>query len=278
MAASSEYFLIPTDCPACFHPLKVEGDFLYCRSKRCPTRFFGDLKVWVDRLGLLFWGDAIISSLTDPENPNAIRSIADLYGMSVADLEEHCSGLKMARKCWKVLHDNMSVPLEVVLSGLNIPNLGLATATDIVKAGYDTIPKVKSLTTEQLTAVPNIGDITASQIKIGLDSKLELLTSLEAILDVRSPSTGPLSGKKICITGDVWAPRKAVQKLIVSAGGQAVDGVSKDTSLLVCDDLNSSSSKSKRAAAYGIPTVNGSDLKRVLDGLVTWDELFSSEK
>src|SRR5512133_3572737 len=103
---SLDPFLIPTNCPACLHPLSVEGDFLYCRNKHCPTRLFGDVKVWVDRLGLLFWGDALIESLTNPDNPNAIHSVADLYSMSVAHLEEHCSGTKVARKCWKVLNDN----------------------------------------------------------------------------------------------------------------------------------------------------------------------------
>jgi len=276
--ADSEYFPVPSICPVCSHPLSVEGDFLYCRFKRCPTRLFGDVKVWVDRLGLLFWGDALINSLTNPDNPNSIKQVSDLYRMSVADLEEHCSGMKMARKCWKILHDNMSVPLEVVLAGLNISNLGLATATDIVKAGYDTIDKIRSITIEQLLAVPNIGEVTARQVKDGLDSKLGLLADLGTILDVSRPPSGPLNGKKVCITGDVWAPRKAVQKMIVAAGGQAVDGVSKDTSLLVCDDLGSATAKSKRAAAYDVPIINGSDLKRILDGFVTWDELVSIQR
>ena len=273
MADFPEKFPIPLNCPSCSHPLSVEGDFLYCRSKRCPTRLFGDVKVWVDRLGLLFWGDALIESLTDPDSSNAIKSVADLYAMSIADLQEHCSGVKMARKCWKMLNDNRAVPLEVVLAGLNIPNLGLATATDIVKAGHDTIAKVVELTIAQLLAVPNIGEITANQIKLGLDAKISLLAELDKALDICRPSNGPMNGKKVCITGDVWAPRKAVQKLIVAAGGQAVDGVSKDTAFLVCDDAGSSSSKSKRAIAYGVPVISGSDLKRILDGLVACDEL-----
>jgi len=241
-------------------------------------RLFGDVKVWVDRLGLLFWGDALIDSLTDPNNSHSVKSVADLYRMTIADLEEHCSGAKMAKKCWKVLHDSMSVPLEVILAGLNIPNLGLATATDIVRAGHDTVEKVAELTAEQLMVVPNIGQITADQIRTGLDAKASLLLELGTILDVSRPGSGPLAGKKICITGEVWAPRKAVQKLIVAAGGQAADSVSKDTSLLVCDEAGSSSAKSKRAAAYGIPIVSGSDLKRILDGFVTWDELFSGSR
>lgn len=236
-------------------------------------RLFGAVKVWVDRLGLLHWGDALIESLTDPDNPHAIQCIGDLYRMSIADIQEHCSGPKMAKKCWQTLHDSMSVPLEVVLAGMNISNLGLATATDIVRAGHDTVDKVLALTVEQLQEVPNVGEITASQIRSGLDARHDTLLDLAAVLDIKSARSGPLSGKKICITGDVWAPRKAVQKMVNAAGGQAVDSVSKDTAFLVCDDPASTSSKSKRAAAYGIPTISGADLKRILDGLATCEEV-----
>lgn len=274
----ADCFHPPDICPACSSPLSIEGDFLYCRSRSCPLKLFGAVKVWVERLGLLHWGDALIDSLTDSEKPGSVKSVGDLYRMSVADIESHCSGLKVARKCWQTLHDNMSVPLEVVLSGMNIPNLGLVTATDIVKAGYDTVDKVLSLTIEQLTAVPNIGEITAKQVHAGIGAKRDVLLDLASVLDIRSVRSGPLSGKKVCITGDVWAPRKAVQKMVAAAGGQAVDSVSKDTSFLVCDDAGSSTSKSKRAAAYGIPTISGQDLKRVLDGLVSCEELEKSWK
>lgn len=269
----ADYFTIPTECPACFHPTSIEGDFLYCRNKKCPTRLFSDLKVWVDRLGLLHWGDALLTSLSDSSKPGAVKSVADLYKLSETDLEDHCSGMKMARKCWKVLHDNMSIPPEVVLAGMNIPNLGLSTATDIVKAGYDTIDKVCSMSTGDLLTIPNIGAITANQIKSGIDAKAGLLAELDTLLSIKPASTGPLSGKKICITGDVWAPRKAVQKMIVSAGGQAVDSVSKDTSALVCEASDSSSSKSKKAKQHNIPIISGADLKRILDEESTWEEI-----
>lgn len=274
MVESIEYFQVPSNCPICSNPLDIEGDFLYCRSSECSSRLYGDLKVWIDRLGLLFWGDALIESLTDPDNQYSIKSVVDIYKMSVEDLEVHCSGRKMAEKCWRVLHNNMEVPLEVILSGLNIPNLGLVTATDIVKSGFDTIEKIGCITLQQLVDIPNIGTVTANQIRSGLDVKGALLADLGSVLSVKSPSTGPLAGKKVCITGDVWAPRKAVQKMIISAGGTAVNSVSKDTSILVCDNIDSSSAKSKRANEYGIPVISGNDLKMVLDGKISLEGLF----
>jgi DNA ligase (NAD+) len=271
--ADCVFFEVPSVCPACSSHLSIEGDFLYCRSKSCVSRLFGDIKTWVNRLGLLFWGDSLITSLSNPDNRNSVSSVSDLYKMSVEDFENHCSGLKMAKKCWRSLNDNRTLPLEVVLYGLNIQNLGLSTATDIVNAGYDSVQKILSLSQEDLVLVPNIGKVLAAQIKDGLDSKCDLLVELGSILDIKKKESGPLTGKKVCITGDVWAPRKLVQKLIISLGGQAVDSVSKDTSLLICDDSSSSSSKMKKAVSYGIPVVDGSSFKKLIDGIVSWDEL-----
>jgi len=172
----------------------------------------------------------------------------------------------MAVKCWSSLHKDKSIPLEVVLSALNIPNFGLSTATDVVKAGYDTVDKVLDATSEDFQKVPNVGTITASRISEGLTWKSSELRDLTDVIDIVSSTRGSLSGVKVCITGDVWAPRRAVQKMIVDAGGQAVGSVTKDTSVLVCNDPGSSSGKSKKAARYGIPVISGDMLKAILEG------------
>lgn len=257
-------FSIPANCPVCFRPVSVEGDFLYCRHKTCPARLSGSVKVWVDRLGLLFWGNALIDSLTSESSE--VKSVADLYRLTVEDLARHCSGVKMARKCWKVLHDNVDLPLEVILSALNIQNLGLATATDVVHAGFDNIETILNMTYEDLIKVPNVGDVTARQILAGISERRIVLEDLQTVVRVKTPGGGGLlKGAKICITGDVWAPRKAVQKMIIEAGGQAVDTVSKDTKFLVSDDSDSTSSKSQKAKKYGIPIINGLMLKSMLE-------------
>src|SRR5690606_26174090 len=93
------YFPIPDACPVCGSATNEEGDFLYCRSVSCPAQIRGCVYVWVRNLGLLHWGDSLIDKITDP-NVNAVRSLADLYKLSVDDLVEFCSGEKVALKCW----------------------------------------------------------------------------------------------------------------------------------------------------------------------------------
>jgi DNA ligase (NAD+) len=259
MADGRILFSIPDLCPACGGPSDEEGDFLYCRNRGCPAKLAGSVKVWVRQLGLLHWGDAVIDALTNPDNPK-ISSVADLYRLSQHELSEFCSGLKMSEKLLQSLHGSTRVTLEVVLSGLNIPSLGISTATDIVRSGFDTPEKVISMTYEDLLKVPNVGEITARQVHDGIRDKRALLLDLASVLDIRQPDTGPLTGKVFCITGELSRPRKAVEKAIIDSGGSVKGSVSAGTSYLVTNFPDTGSSKMKSAKKHGVTVIDEATL------------------
>jgi NAD-dependent DNA ligase len=220
--------------------------------------------VWTGRLGLLHWGDALIDALTDPDDPK-VGSIADLYRLSVEDLSSCCSGTKMAKKCHEVLHSNKSVPLELLLAALNIPNLGIATSTDIVHSGHDTVEKVLLMGYDDLLKVPNIGEVTARQVFEGLQGKRDVLQDLSGVLEVRGPSGGLLKGLSFCITGATSRPRKSVQKSILDSGGIVKESVGSGLSYLVTnEDPSFNSSKMQKAKKYGTSVISESELDRML--------------
>lgn len=259
----NKLFEIPEYCPICSRPTIIVGDFLYCRSKECPSRLSGSVKAWIRNFGLLHWGDAMIDSITDDRH--IINSVADLYSLSVADLSECCSGIKMAQKCHAVLHANKSVSLDLVLSSLNIPNFGLSTASDIVRAGFDTVGKVLTASFDDLKNIKNIGHKTALQIQEGLVTYQDVLLELEQCLDIHPPSCGIFHGKNICITGELSLPRKAIEKMIMEYGGFPKGSVSKDISYLVCNNSETTSSKMLKAKKYGINIINEEELMKLLN-------------
>lgn len=263
-----EFFKIPEFCPVCGSTAEEEGSFLYCRSKSCPARLSGSVKVWIARLGILNWGDVLIDSLTNPDDPK-IESIADLYRLSVEDIAMCSSGMKFAKKCYDSLHLNKSVKLELMLSALNITNFGLATATDVVSSGYDSVEKVISMTEEDFLKVPNVGKITASQIYLGVQDKSDLIRDLATVIKIVGPTMGVLSGKSFCITGSTSVPRKALQKRIIDAGGIAKDSVTSGLSYLVTnEDQSFGSAKMKKAASYGTQIITENELIRMIEASV----------
>lgn len=262
----TDVFEIPSLCPVCSGPTAERGDFLYCVSPACPSRLSGSIKVWVRNLGLLHIGDATIDSLTSGEPP-AVLSVADLYRMSVEDWSAHCSGMKMAAKCHTALHGNKDLPLELIVSSLNIPNFGLSTATDLVQAGLNTAEKMLGAGFDILLAVPNVGEITARQIQEGLLTRGEVLTDILSVVSVKAPvAAGSLSGKTVCITEATSVPRKALEKRIMDAGGIPKGSVSKTTSYLVTNYPETTSSKMAAAKKHGTPVISEADLVALLGG------------
>jgi len=259
---AAELFQIPEFCPVCSGVLSEEGQFLYCRSRSCPVQLSGSVKVWIKRLGFLHWGDALVDSLTSPDNPK-VKAIADLYELTVDDIAEHCSGQKFAKKCWEVLHANKRVTVELLLASMNIPNLAVATATDIIQAGHDTVEKILALTYEDLLKVQNVGEKTARQVMDGLDDRRDAVLSLSRVLDI-AVSSGPLSGKSFCITGATSKPRKALEKMIMDVGGAVKSSVGAGLSFLVTNDSDTTSSKMKSAKKHGTTVISEQELYRLM--------------
>lgn len=255
-----DFFKAPEFCPACATPLNLVGDFLYCKSKSCPQKLSGAVKVWVSRLGLLHWGDAVIEAICDSDKP-AIYSIADLYALDSETLAPYTSGKKMADKLLKVLHDNKTISLELFFASLNIQNLALSTATEIVQAGYDSVSSIVNMTYEELKNIPNIGPITAKTTFEGFNEKRDLIFALSRVLAIKPPSTGPLKDKSFCITGATKTPRKNLQKEIMDAGGIVKSSVGKGLDFLVTnEDASFGSSKLEKAAEYGTKIITEQEL------------------
>lgn len=261
-----ELFPAPEYCPACSSPVVSRGDFLYCDDRGCPEKLSGAVRVWVRNLGLLHIGDATIDKLTDPADPK-VRSVADLYRLDVDAWSDCCSGPKMGQKCHLSLHSNRSLALELVLASLTIPNFGLSTARDFVQSGFNTVQKALSASYDDILKVPNVGEKTARSIQEGLIARRDLLLDLESVLQISGPSSsgsGPLAGKTVCITGELSRPRKAVEKMILDAGGFPSSSVTKTTSYLVTNDPDTGSKKMQSAKKHGIPVIGEQDLYSLL--------------
>ena len=263
-------FLAPDHCPVCGGPVADRGAFLYCDNRGCPAKAAGSIKVWVKRLGLLNWGDSLIDSLTDPVAP-FVNSIGDLYRLSLDDLAKCCSGMKVAKKCYDTLHANKSITLELMLASLNIPNMAISTATDLVQSGYDSIEKVLALiglsddaALEALQKVPNVGEVTARQVLDGLRERKDVIEDLASVLDLKKPVDGPLSGKSFCITGATSKPRKAVEKMILDAGGTVKSSVVNGLSYLITNDSDTTSSKMRNAKKYGVNVISENTLYNMI--------------
>ena len=127
---------------------------------------------------------------------------------------------------------------------------------------------------EELTAVDGIGAVLADAwCQYFADEKNNAMTDhllAELTLEEVKEEEGDrsLDGMVFVITGSVehFANRKELQTLIESKGGKATGSVTSKTTYLINNDVNSTSSKNKKARELGIPILSEEDFLKLLEG------------
>ncbi|HEU0031935.1 MAG TPA: NAD-dependent DNA ligase LigA [Kofleriaceae bacterium] len=242
----------PTKCPSCKSALEKIGEYLACRNDReCQALIEGRIQNWIDAIGVLEWGDKLITQLVEAE---LVCEPADLYKLKpeqIAKLERR--GMTIATKVLDNLRAQLPLSLPKFLAALGIENFGLQTAKAIVAAGYDTIEKVQAAPEAKLATIAGVGPAKAKAVVAGLKARKAEIGRLLAVgvVPVAASASGPLGGKTFCFTGALSRPRKELEQLVEQLGGTLLSGVTKELHYLVMADPNSGSSKSQKARQYG---------------------------
>ncbi len=165
---------------------------------------------------------------------------------------------------------------KIVIAALSIPGVGDSTAKDISKHceyDFDTFV-LKLIDKYNWSVVDGIGEKTSQQINEWIDdsgNRKDFRKLLQTIIPVK-PNEGnstdnTLSGKNIVITGDVtqFKNRKELQKFIESKGGKVTGSVTSKTNWLINNDVESTSSKNKKARELGIPIISEKEFLEIVN-------------
>lgn len=125
------------------------------------------------------------------------------------------------------------------IDSMNLPNLGRSNITKILQN-----QRPNKLAEETWCRYQN--NIRELAISLGIDTEFKAEEPKE------------FKGK-IAITGKFDKPRKEIEQEIISLGFEPTDSVKSDTSYLLISDLNSTSSKAKKARELGIKLIQSVD-------------------
>ena len=111
-----------------------------------------------------------------------VRDCADLYRLTADDLLP-LEGFqqKRADNLIAALDKSRHCALDAFLFALGIPNVGRKTARDLAQH-FGSLERLKSATVEELTAIPDVGDIVATSI-VEFFSFPENLEMIRRLLD-----------------------------------------------------------------------------------------------
>ena len=191
-----------------------------------------------------------------------VDTIKGLYDLTVDDIKKLDGfGNKKSNSIVNELKDKLEMSQEKFLSAMGVSGLGNETATSILKKiSFDDLFK-----TDDFSFIDGIGDITNRKILLSLDmieDNYKLL--LKYGLKWKEKDLNEFSGKIFTLTGS--APIKRDDLItILENKGCSVKNISKKVNFLVTDDIDSNSSKAKKARKYGITFMSYDELLEKLN-------------
>ena len=254
-SASGEYAL-PEYCPSCRTALVLDEIRLRCpANETCPAQLSGVILNWIKAVEIDDLSEKRLQAMIDQD---LVKSIPDLYRLTIEDLLKlPATKDKMATKLFQNIQATKSLPLAKFLNGLGIEGAGLTSWEKIVSL-HPSLESIRALMMDELVAIDGFAEKSAVQITQGLKRHAKLIDELLSLGvvpregDRIAQTSDQLSGMQIVITGALTRPRKEVEDLIKAAGGKLGSAVSKNTSVLVTNETETTSSKMQKARSLGV--------------------------
>ena len=263
-------YLLPKKCPVCGAAVErdEDGAFLRCTGAECPAQLSRNITHFVSRdaMDIEGLGSAIVDSLIEK---GAIRSPADIYYLTMDELSGLWkSGTKAAQKLLDAIAASKSQDVSRLIFALGIRQVGAKTGKSLA-AAFGSLDKLMEATLEELTQVPDIGEVTAESICEWFaqpQSRHMVRRLKEAGVNFESKrvvTDTRFAGKTIVLTGALsrFTREEATEKIELF-GGKASGSVSKKTSFVVAGE--NAGSKERKARELGIPVLTEDEFLEML--------------
>lgn len=264
-------YTLPTACPVCGAPVvrDEDGAAVRCTGAECPAQLLRNLTHFASRdaMDIDGCGPAVLQQLVDS---GLVRTAADLYALDAAQVAKlERMGKKSAENLIGAIEKSRSNDLSRLIYGLGIRQVG-EKAAKVLAMRFGTLDALMAATVEELTAVPDVGEITARCIVdyLSQPQALDLIRRLrEAGVNFQSTREvvdQRFAGMTFVLTGTLTRfDRKTAQSLIEERGGKAAGSVSKKTSYVVAGEA--AGSKLRKAEELGISVLTEDEFARMLE-------------
>ncbi len=264
---SKTKFTYPEKCPSCHSKLVIQDIWLMCENEACPAKIKEEILNYIHKAGI---DDISDKRLDEMITKGLVKTIPDLYKLGVEEfLTLDKVKDKMANKMFENISKTKHQTLVQFISAIGVEGVSTAKSEKIIAQGFNTVEKILSLTVERMQEIEGFAEKSSRDIISSLHKKEKLINDLIKVGvhvkdDEIATGEGPLSGFKFCITGELSSPRAEIEKKIKMNGGVMVSSVSKNTSYLLTNEEESSSSKFVKAKDLGIPIINEKKLLKMI--------------
>jgi DNA ligase (NAD+) len=205
-------------------------------------------------------GEVLVDQLVEK---GLVKSAADIYDLTQEKLENlERMAEKSAANLIAAIEGSKALPLDRVIHGLGIPNVGERLAKTLA-AHFTSMDALMAASAEELEQVEDVGPIVAESIRefFAEAQNRKLVERLRAAgLQMKGaarpkPGSTHLAGQTFVLTGTLPNyTRDQAQKLIEDVGGKVASSVSKKTNYVVAGA--DPGSKLDKARALGVPVLD----------------------
>ena len=259
--ADSRPYFLPKTCPVCGAPVErdEDGAHMRCTGAECPAQLLRNLTHFASRdaMDIDGLGVAVVENLV---NAGLVKTPGDLYFLKeedVAGLDR--MGKKSAQNLMAAIRRSKDQDLSRLIYAFGIRQVG-QKAGKILAARFQTMEALEHATLEELTAVNDVGEITARSILTWLESpqSRHLIARLrQAGVNMTAAEQGSdqrFAGMTFVLTGGLEQfTRDQAAAMIEDRGGKSAGSVSKKTTYVVAGE--GAGSKLKKALDLGIPVL-----------------------
>lgn len=260
---------IPKICPVCGGDTEVrqmnDAKSLYCTNPDCQAKRVKSFALLASRDALNIEGlsEATLEKFIAKGFIHKYTDIfhLDRYQEEIQTMEGF--GEKSYANLMTSIGKARKTTLPKVIYSLGIAGVGLANAKLICREMEYDIEKMMHANVEELAEIQGVGPVMAKAFTDYFSSEvkkaefLELLSELE-IQEEAKTAEQQFAGMNFVITGSVnhFANRNEVKELIEQRGGKVTGSVTGKTNYLINNDVNSTSSKNKKARELGVPIIS----------------------
>ena len=266
---TSPYFL-PQVCPECgaLVARDEDGAHIRCTGAECPAQLLRNLAHFASRdaMDIDGLGIAVVENLV---GAGLVKTPGDLYFLQVEDVAQlERMGKKSAQNLIAAIEASKQRDLGRLLYAFGIRQVG-QKAGKILAARFQTLEALERATLEELTAVDDIGAITAENILSWFASpqSQHLITRLrEAGVNMTAAEQSNdrrFAGMTFVLTGALERfTRDEAAAMIEDRGGKSASSVSKKTTYVVAGEA--AGSKLRKAQELDIPVLSEDEFLELL--------------
>lgn len=260
---------IPSNCPICGEPTKIvkdnDSEVLMCMNDNCSGKLLGKLCHAVSKNSLNIEGlsEATIQKFI---NLGWLNSIKDIYHLS-----EHLSemyklegfGKKSVDKLFNSIEDSRNTDLVRYIYAQSIPLIGHTASKAISKmcdGDLNTFVQHMLKDANAFGKIDGVGSEMIKSLRKWWDVNYLEFVDTATVFTFKKKETvnvpgSDLTGKVFVITGSLtqFRNRDEMKERIESLGGKVSGSVSAKTTALINNDIESTSSKNKKAKQLNVP-------------------------